>query len=124
MAVLARSGKTAVTHYKVLEKLAGNRASLLECRLETGRTHQIRVHFASKNHSLVGDATYGQKPGQKTWAMLPEYVQKFPRQALHSCFIGFTHPDSGEWMEFESKLGGETSNDINKLIKELRAISN
>lgn len=123
MAVLARSGKKAITHYKVLETLAGGSATLVECRLETGRTHQIRVHFAARNHSLVGDTTYGQRPGDKLWSKLPEYVKKFPRQALHSTYIGFTHPETGEWMEFESPVGGKTSADLKELIESLRTLT-
>ena len=90
MAVLSDTssrGKHAVTHYKTVEKYA--HASLIECRLETGRTHQVRVHCASIGHSLLGDPTYG-RASAKNRPVLKEL--EFERQALHAAILGFKHP--------------------------------
>jgi 23S rRNA pseudouridine1911/1915/1917 synthase len=99
MAVVASGGKEAVTHYRVLRAL-GLRAALVECRLETGRTHQIRVHLTSVGHPLIGDQTYGRGRA----AGLPEAARGFPRQALHANLLGFRHPISGDYLEFSSPL--------------------
>lgn len=92
MAVVSRNGKPAVTHYKVLERFGSY--TYIECQLETGRTHQIRVHMASKNHPLLGDQVYGP-------AKCPFHLQG---QCLHAMVLGFIHPVSGEYMEFEAPL--------------------
>ncbi|MBX3568594.1 MAG: RluA family pseudouridine synthase [Rhizobiaceae bacterium] len=107
----------AVTHYEVLERFGEGRAdvpqaALLECRLETGRTHQIRVHMAHIGHPLIGDRDYGQ--GFRTKAnKLPEpargVVDAFPRQALHAWLLGFRHPATGEAMRFEAGPPGDFS---------------
>ena len=86
-------------------------ASLLACRLETGRTHQIRVHLAHIGHPLLGDDVYG--PGFKTKAvLLPERaraaLEALGRQALHAHVLGFEHPTSGEYREFRSELAGRS----------------
>lgn len=86
-------GRRAVTHYKVLERLKGY--TYIECQLETGRTHQIRVHMASKGHPLLGDAVYGP-------AKCP--AGGLRGQTLHAMVLGFVHPDSGRYMEFEAPL--------------------
>lgn len=102
MAVLpdsASRGKHAVTHYRVLERL--DHCALIECRLETGRTHQVRVHCASIGHPLVGDPVYGRTP--KSLRSLLEQLG-FARQALHAASLGFRHPVSGEWLHFTSAL--------------------
>ncbi len=91
-AVMA-DGKASVTHYETLE--AHRFASLLEVHLETGRTHQIRVHMAALRHPCVGDLTYGADP------TLADRVG-LTRQWLHAVRLGFEHPDSGEWVEYES----------------------
>ncbi len=88
-----RSGKHSVTHYETLE--AHRFASLLEIHLETGRTHQIRVHMAALKHPCLGDPTYGGDP------VLAERVG-LERQWLHAVRLGFEHPDSGEYVEYES----------------------
>ena len=96
MAIVRAGGKEARTHYAVLERFA--RATLLECRLETGRTHQIRVHLASIKHPLAGDATYGRaKSGDAR-------LDVFPRQALHAWRLALRHPASGLEMAWESPL--------------------
>jgi 23S rRNA pseudouridine1911/1915/1917 synthase len=102
MAVLDKNssrGKHAVTHYKLVRKLRS--ASLIECRLETGRTHQVRVHCASIGHALLGDPLYGRTPTELR-TILKDLG--FERQALHAASLGFQHPVSGEWIEFASEL--------------------
>src|SRR4051812_8347071 len=116
MAVRA-SGRAAITHWQVLERFKGKdskdngkpAASLIECRLETGRTHQIRVHLAHIGHPLLGDATYA--TGFKTKASrLPEAAQEaltaLGRQALHAYLLAIEHPVTGQRLEFRSELPG------------------
>jgi 23S rRNA pseudouridine1911/1915/1917 synthase len=92
-------GKRAVTHYATLERLNG--AALVECRLETGRTHQVRVHMASLNHPLLGDPVYGRtKPAHK--AVLE--TLGFRRQALHAARLGFIHPVNSNALAFDSEM--------------------
>ncbi|WP_250157577.1 RluA family pseudouridine synthase [Tianweitania aestuarii] len=98
----------AVTHYQVTE-IFGDKdapsASLVECTLETGRTHQIRVHMAHIGHPVIGDADYGQAFRTKANRLaepLRQQVVAFPRQALHAWLLGFTHPATGELMRFEA----------------------
>lgn len=120
MTIDERNGREAITHYRV-EKTFGAALSLVECKLETGRTHQIRVHMELIKHPLVGDALYGPQPTALRAAMEkegygPETVQKaleFPRQALHAKAIGFIHPVSGEEMAFEVPL----PEDMDKILK-------
>ncbi|MBB6227954.1 RluA family pseudouridine synthase [Polymorphobacter multimanifer] len=92
-------GKRAVTHFRMLRALEG--AALVECRLETGRTHQIRVHMESIGHPLAGDPVYGRMPG-KLAAVLADLG--FRRQALHAATLGFLHPFTQERLSFESAL--------------------
>ncbi|MAO55390.1 MAG: RNA pseudouridine synthase, partial [Rhodospirillaceae bacterium] len=108
MAVVGEGrGKYAKTYYKVVERL-GMRASLVECRLATGRTHQIRVHMASLGHPVVGDPLYAGRHGRQTGpsGALPEDVKKTlsdgKGQALHAYILGFNHPVTGERLQFES----------------------
>ncbi len=105
MAVVKRSGKEAVTHYKLIKTYFNGTLSLLECKLETGRTHQIRVHMEHKGMPLVGDRTYHGNQNQKRTGSLPpavlNAVNSFPRQALCAKYIAFTHPTTMEEMEFE-----------------------
>jgi 23S rRNA pseudouridine1911/1915/1917 synthase len=106
MAVVQRGGKDAVTRYRLLRAFDGF-AAFLECRLGTGRTHQIRVHLAARGHPLVGDRTYGGR-GKGLAAAAPEAARAalaaFPRQALHAYLLGFTHPATGAALRFESAL--------------------
>jgi 23S rRNA pseudouridine1911/1915/1917 synthase len=92
-AVIA-GGRPSVTHYELLDAVAA--ASLVEVHLETGRTHQIRVHFAALRHPLVGDLTYGADP------VLAAHVG-LDRQWLHAVRLGFTHPSTGQWLELSSE---------------------
>jgi 23S rRNA pseudouridine1911/1915/1917 synthase len=107
MAVVARGGKQALTRYEVLKSFR-DKAALVECRLATGRTHQIRVHMSERGHPLIGDPCYGRRPGAKRLDGIPEELRReaaaFQRQALHSYRLGFEHPSSGAWLEFESAL--------------------
>ena len=107
MQVVNRGGKEAITHYKVLEIY--KHTSLVECRLETGRTHQIRVHMSHIGNSIVGDQAYGHNDRKiqkyyKNDAKTIEILQDFKRQALHSCYIEFTHPSSGKTMDFSASF--------------------
>ena len=97
-------GRPAVTHYRVIERFRGHTHIL--CRLETGRTHQIRVHMAHVRHPLVGDGTYGGRLGIPAGAgeALAEALRRFRRQALHARRLGFEHPATGEPMAFDSPL--------------------
>jgi 23S rRNA pseudouridine1911/1915/1917 synthase len=95
-------GKHAITHYRTLERL--DHCSLIECRLETGRTHQVRVHLASIGHALIGDPVYGRTP-----AALRPVIKAlgFERQALHAARLGFIHPVTGNALSFASELPGD-----------------
>jgi 23S rRNA pseudouridine1911/1915/1917 synthase len=117
MAVLRVNGKTALTRYKVLKSWYGA-VSLVECRLATGRTHQIRVHMAHIGHPLVGDPLYGR--GRPAVAkLLPEVARAlllaFPRQALHAVELGFLHPI----LEKPYIIKSELSRDIKELLESL-----
>ena len=117
MAVVAGGGKPALTRYRVLQTFAGGALSLVECRLATGRTHQIRVHMSSRGHPLVGDALYGHGRPRRTHAarLDPEAratLAAFPRQALHAYLLGFQHPTKGVALRFESLL----PSDIRRLL--------
>lgn len=123
MAIVKNGGKHAITHYKTLKKFgAGDApaAALVECRLETGRTHQIRVHMTSLGHPLLGDAVYGRptRHGRGLTADDKATLQTFPRQALHATVIGFIHPLTGQTLKFEVGY----PNDIQELLISLEAI--
>ncbi|PTM46103.1 ribosomal large subunit pseudouridine synthase D [Sphingomonas aerolata] len=107
---IVQGGKRAVTHFTTLQPLRD--AALVECRLETGRTHQVRVHMASIGHALLGDPVYGRnRPGQKT---LLETLG-FRRQALHAAYLGFIHPINSNALAFESRMPA----DMQELFSEL-----
>jgi len=101
-------GKHAVTHYEVLERLGY--VTLVKCKLDTGRTHQIRAHMKHIGHTLFGDIRYGGNKILKgtTFSKYRQFVENcfqiLPRQALHAKTLGFTHPKTGKWMEFECPL--------------------
>ncbi|MDZ7905568.1 MAG: RluA family pseudouridine synthase [Cypionkella sp.] len=104
-AVIWHSGRHAVTRTRVIAQY-GPAAALVECWLETGRTHQIRVHLSYAGHGLIGDQTYGgsRKFSPKAYGAGAEGANAFPRQALHAASLGFDHPATGERMEFQSPL--------------------
>lgn len=128
MGVLRAGGKRARTRYRVLERFGDPvrpLASLIECRLETGRTHQIRVHLTHLGHPLIGDPSYGrarQAPRPKTEAEAAAYeaVANFPRQALHARLLGFQHPSLHKTLRFESGW----PEDLSRLIAALAALKN
>lgn len=99
MAIVKNGGKEAVTHFERKAVFGGGVASHIACILETGRTHQIRVHMASIGHSLIGDGTYGVIPKNA-----PDFARFFPRQALHAGYLGFIHPRTGQKMSFDVPL--------------------
>ena len=110
------SGKRAVTHWKVIGEYPPV-LSLLQCTLETGRTHQIRVHMSSINHPIVGDLVYGgrRKFSRSVPAEISELLDAFDTQALHAKTLGFYHPRTSEWVEFDSPLPQEMENLIDTL---------
>ena len=104
MAIVSRGGRNALTHYRTLAA-HGMAVSLLACRLATGRTHQIRVHLASKGHPIVGDPVYLRRiPGaaKELDPLDRALLLDFPRQALHAARLGFRHPRSGAMLSFET----------------------
>lgn len=101
MAVTSENSKDAVTHFRVLERYKN--ATLIECKLETGRTHQIRVHMKYIGHPVINDPVYGHKKNINNFGQL-----------LHAKTIGFIHPTTGEYMEFDSDLPDEFINILNK----------
>lgn len=117
MAVVRRGGKSAATEYRVRKRYGGV-ATLVDCTLETGRTHQIRVHMASIGHPVVGDPLYARGHRSKS-QKLPESARKalesLGRQALHARILGFRHPASAEWREFESSLPSDLHHLLNSL---------
>ena len=112
------SGKRAVTHYRVLERFGF--VTVVECRLETGRTHQIRVHMAHIGHPLFNDARYGGDRIRKgtIYSKYSQFIRNCfdicPRQALHARTLGFAHPSTGKWMHFESCLPADMTALVDK----------
>jgi 23S rRNA pseudouridine1911/1915/1917 synthase len=110
------AGKLAVTHLRVLERLASGRAALVECRLETGRTHQIRVHLSERAKTpLLADALYGKPPSEPELAGVSA---RLGRQALHAAVLGFEHPVTHERLRFEA----EPPADFARALAELRTL--
>ncbi len=111
----AKHGKHAVTHWKVLARYPG--MTLLRLRLETGRTHQIRVHLSEAGHPLVGDEVYGGagRANDLRDPVLKKLVRELGRQALHAKTLGFIHPASGGYMEFDTELPGDMARIITYL---------
>ena len=111
-------GKHAVTHYKVLERM--HYVTLVSCRLETGRTHQIRAHMKYIGHTLFNDARYGGDKILKgtTFTKYKQFVENafklLPRQALHARSLGFTHPTTGQTMHFEADIPEDMASCISK----------
>jgi len=103
MSIASQRGRAAKTEYRVLS--SSDEISLIECKLHSGRTHQIRVHVHHLGHPVLGDKVYGAK-----------YAKAFPRQMLHAWKLGFQHPRTGEWKKFEAAL----PNDFEEAIKLLR----
>ena len=101
---IVEDGRKAITHYRVVERF-GYDYSLVECTLETGRTHQIRVHLSSIGHPLVGDPVYG----------LKKEKIKAKGQLLHAYFLGFVHPTKGDYMSFRVDLPDYYLDILNKL---------
>ena len=115
-------GKEAITNYKTIEtyfdKKGDTYASLVECKLETGRTHQIRVHLTEKGNSIIGDKVYGRTPMLKYRNLNPsvqELIKALPGQALHAYFLGFTHPSKNKIVEFQVVNPEYLSNLINSI---------
>lgn len=125
MAIMMKSGRDAVTHYHARDKFL-DAVSVMECKLETGRTHQIRVHMQHIKHPLIGDPLYG-LPDQEGRALLKragyeqeaiDAIMAFPRQALHAAEIGFIHPKSSEEMHFTCPM----PDDLQLLENHLKSI--
>lgn len=117
--IISKTGKPAITNYDVLEEYP--LVSFLRVRLETGRTHQIRVHLAAKGHPVLGDPTYGGrnkqliKLNQRDQQLALELLKLMSRQALHAKTLGFIHPETGEQMSFDSELPDDMQVVINFL---------
>lgn len=116
---IVENGKEAITHYRVLERFRAH--TLLKVKLETGRTHQIRVHMAHINHAIVGDATYGRRliPKGASSALL-EILHDFKRQALHAHRLALTHPTTKEWLEWSVPMPSDMQNLVAALQQDLK----
>jgi 23S rRNA pseudouridine1911/1915/1917 synthase len=112
MSTQSRAGRRAVTHWRVLRRYAADGLALVELTLETGRTHQIRVHLSESRMPVVGDPVYGGSQRGKSPAdpELRNLVRALGRQALHARLLGFIHPESGAYLEFQSPLPADMAN--------------
>lgn len=122
MAVVKSGGKQAITHYEVKEIYGNGAASLIECRLQTGRTHQIRVQMTEYGHPLIGDQLYGRR-NNSIYKTLPpeiqEFIDNFKRQALHSFQIGVENPSTNAHMEFVRDVPEDMA-ELIRLLKDLK----
>lgn len=110
MTVVQAGGREAVTHYKILSQFGDGAVSLVECKLETGRTHQIRVHMSFKGYPIIGDKDYDRKRFHSLGGLEEEAceaIRTFPRQALHAYALAFIHPETKETMQFEVPLAAD-----------------
>ena len=122
MEVGINKGKKAITNYKTIEIFENDKVptlSLVECKLETGRTHQIRVHMSYKGNNILGDKKYKKKfkKFKNIDTEIEEYILKLDRQFLHAHVLGFDHPKTGERLEFSSNLPSNLNNILKKLRK-------
>ena len=117
MSTNVKRGKEAITTWKVIKRFG--QAALIEAKLRTGRTHQIRVHFASIGHPVLGDKTYG----KKTFLESGKQKIHFPRQMLHAELLGLIHPATGEYMEFRSDLPQDMAEKI-LILEEINSYPN
>jgi 23S rRNA pseudouridine1911/1915/1917 synthase len=117
MSSAGRSGRRAVTHWRVLQRFEQDRLTLVELALETGRTHQIRVHFSEMQRPIVGDPVYGGSSRTRSLSdpELRRMVERLDRQALHARLLGFIHPESGDYLEFTSPLPDDMQSIIDYL---------
>jgi 23S rRNA pseudouridine1911/1915/1917 synthase len=111
----ARRGKHAVTHWQVIGRFSG--MALVRLKLETGRTHQIRVHLSEAGYPLVGDKVYGGsgRLTSVTDQQLKGLIRELDRQALHAKTLGFIHPATGSYLEFDTELPGDMAKIIHYL---------
>ncbi len=113
-------GRESRTHYRLLESFAQGTITRVECKLETGRTHQIRVHMQHIGHPLIGDTLYGGRQRAAKQSLSParrDMLHSFPRQALHACALGLIHPNTGEEMSWTVPL----PSDMKTLIENLKS---
>lgn len=117
MSVNTRQGRRAVTHWKLLKRYDKVNLSLVECALETGRTHQIRVHFSAAHHPLIADPLYGSRSREAAVKDLPlkRLIATLPGQALHAFKLGFIHPTTGKYLEFSCQMPDTLSRIIDYL---------
>ena len=122
MTVVKEKGKVAITNYKTIKVFQNSnlpKISLIECQLETGRTHQIRVHMNYKGNSILGDKSYGKskKKFKEIDKNFKKQLDSFNRQALHAKILAFKHPRTGEEISFNSKRPSDFQNLIKTLQK-------
>ncbi len=119
MAVVTSNGKLAITNYKVIKSYYNSSISLVECRLDTGRTHQIRVHMSHIGNALIGDQVYGRK-NKKSLSAIPEplasEIWNFPRQCLHAVRLELIHPKTCQQMTFQSEIADDIAEVVEKLL--------
>ncbi len=125
MAVVAAHGREAVTHWQVMARFPRDRMTLIALRLETGRTHQIRVHMAKLGFPVVGDPVYGHPGWVKKIAdpVLKRLVLQLGRQALHADLLGFIHPRTGNYQEFCSALPADMAGVLQRLRENAQDVS-